>query len=622
MRWSFRSPSVLQFRLSLLLTLSFAVPFFVYLATLTPSVTFGDSGEFLTQIATLGIPHPPGFPLYLLLARAFSLVPLGDFAMSVNLFSAFSGALTGLFVAASLWMLTRRWWIALFFPWLLVFFPLFWEQATMAEVYATNALFVSATLCSFLIWHETSKRRWLLVSALLFGLSISVHTMSALLGPGYLLALIAAPHFPRRSVRHWLEIAGMVVVGLLPYLYFPLRTQAHPPLQWQPVASAGDLFQYVTRQDYLPAVTADHPIFLERLRDGAQFLGLYLLEATDVLGPLLLTAALIGCVALYRRRRAYGMLLGIGTAFSVVSVIVLGANVFSSSWAEQYQVVFLHMLIPMVLLAGYGLHAVLDWMSHRVRPFPLHMPALILGVGIILLGVQHHGQQIAQQADRSGTLILERSMEQALEQMPPDGLLIFGNVGDLRDSLIFTLAYLQYVRNIRPDVLVINGSHYNRWMPDVMQYLRGFVGMTSEEGKVVDYFFLKSILAEAQRTGRPIVSMEPYAHTKLAYARSDGFLYRLFPSVEQAQAFRAILKPVPYTALLPAYPRQPLSDRESQLLATWYYNRALYFLQQGSGVRAEQTLGRALAYDPQPFSVQYYKYLAARDQRLRQEAAP
>ena len=66
----------------------------IYILTLSRSVYFGDSGEFIALAKTLGIAHPPGYPLYTMLAHLFTYLPFGTLAFRVNLFSAVTSSLT------------------------------------------------------------------------------------------------------------------------------------------------------------------------------------------------------------------------------------------------------------------------------------------------------------------------------------------------------------------------------------------------------------------------------------------------------------------------------------------------------------------------------------------------
>ncbi|HSQ61293.1 MAG TPA: DUF2723 domain-containing protein, partial [Acidobacteriota bacterium] len=72
--------------------IAFAVPLFVYLRTMNVTVPFWDSGEFIATSYILGNPHPPGNPLYTLVGRIFTLVPIGSIAQRVNFISALCGA--------------------------------------------------------------------------------------------------------------------------------------------------------------------------------------------------------------------------------------------------------------------------------------------------------------------------------------------------------------------------------------------------------------------------------------------------------------------------------------------------------------------------------------------------
>ncbi|MGM0375352.1 MAG: protein O-mannosyl-transferase family, partial [Bacteroidota bacterium] len=76
------------------------VAFFVYSFTASPTVNFWDCGEYIASAAGLQVPHPPGAPLYLLLARVFSLVAPDEamIAWSVNMLSVVASAFTVFFL--------------------------------------------------------------------------------------------------------------------------------------------------------------------------------------------------------------------------------------------------------------------------------------------------------------------------------------------------------------------------------------------------------------------------------------------------------------------------------------------------------------------------------------------
>ena len=77
----------------------FVIAFIVYLITMAPTVSFWDCGEFITCSVTMGIPHPPGAPLYLMIGKIFSTIPFGaDDSYRINLISVLSSALTVLIV--------------------------------------------------------------------------------------------------------------------------------------------------------------------------------------------------------------------------------------------------------------------------------------------------------------------------------------------------------------------------------------------------------------------------------------------------------------------------------------------------------------------------------------------
>ena len=124
--------------------LAFALPLLIYVVTLCPTVYWDDAGELIAACYTLGIPHPPGHPLYVLIGKVFTLIPIGSVAWRVNLMSAVFGALSCLLLYRVIsdrldenaWKPVAALGGAFFFA----FAPTVWEQATVAE---TTTLHVS-----------------------------------------------------------------------------------------------------------------------------------------------------------------------------------------------------------------------------------------------------------------------------------------------------------------------------------------------------------------------------------------------------------------------------------------------------------------------------------------------
>jgi hypothetical protein len=141
----------------------------------------GDGGELVTASMTLGIPHPPGYPLYILLGRLFAFLPIGSIAARYSLFSAVAGSFAVGFVVLNL---SKRNRLAPGSPLGLVaagialaLTPLVWSQAIIAEVYALNL-----ALLAFFLWTIVQRKSFWLIG-LAFGLCITGHLSALMLLP-------------------------------------------------------------------------------------------------------------------------------------------------------------------------------------------------------------------------------------------------------------------------------------------------------------------------------------------------------------------------------------------------------------------------------------------------------
>jgi 4-amino-4-deoxy-L-arabinose transferase-like glycosyltransferase len=204
----------------------------LYVHTLVPGLLPGDSGEFQTMAILLGHTHPTGYPVYLALAKLLSLLPIGEFAWRVNLFSALMAALTVAGVYAAGRLLTGRRAVAAASALALAVSPTFWSQAIIAEVYTPGAAFLIWILVALLWWDATNRPYALFVAGLLGGLSLGVHMSVVLLVPA-VLVFVAATLVAKRAAmsipRNLASALGGALAGLaLMFLVFLLLDWNNP----------------------------------------------------------------------------------------------------------------------------------------------------------------------------------------------------------------------------------------------------------------------------------------------------------------------------------------------------------------------------------------------------------
>ncbi|MEI8031818.1 MAG: DUF2723 domain-containing protein [Chlorobiaceae bacterium] len=185
-----------------LAALLFLVAETLYLATMAPTLSFWDCGESIAAAYTLGIPHPPGAPLFLLVGRLFSLVPLfSDPAARINLISTLASSATVMLtylITVRLIVFYRRsdpeswsaaekisaYGAAAIGALALAFSDAFWFNAVEAGVWSSSSVFTAIVIWLSLRWYdeapESGHERWLMLVIYVIGLSIGVHLLSLL----------------------------------------------------------------------------------------------------------------------------------------------------------------------------------------------------------------------------------------------------------------------------------------------------------------------------------------------------------------------------------------------------------------------------------------------------------
>ena len=440
--------------------LAVLIPLVVYLRTLCPTIYSGDSGELVTGAYCLGIVHPPGYSIYCLLGRLFSLLPMGGVARRLNFFSS----LCALLCAGLVFLLARELLVRFYRraadrsvsggPWIegaallaaltCAFSRTLWTQAVIAEVYGLHLLFLLLCTASLLWWQGHGEGRFLLLFAFIYGLSLSHHPGALLAAPAFLIFLLWHRDrlFENRKIP--LLMLGLMILGLTPQLYLPLRALGRPPLDWGHPTGAENLLAHITRASY--GSLSKHPRSLTLL--GKQLLAWAGLCARQM-GRGWPFLSLVGLVVLFRRMRDWGVFTLI--LFGTTGLGIIGLLNFQDTQRELYlvRVFFIPAFAVMALWLGLGA----AWMAERLMVWagPGRKPAArslgwILGCLIPLLAIFPVRHSISA-GDHSRERMVARLGRSLLTTLEPRAILFTG-----RDTPTFAVAYARIVEGFRPDV--------------------------------------------------------------------------------------------------------------------------------------------------------------------------
>ncbi|MDE2511849.1 MAG: DUF2723 domain-containing protein, partial [Elusimicrobia bacterium] len=329
--------------------LVFVSVFLVYLRALPPSLApWRDTGEMALSSWTLGVAHPTGYPLYVLIGRAVASIPLGNLAYRLNVLSAVAGAAA----AALMYRAARKRagpWVALAAAAWMALNAVVWEVSQVSEMYSLWVLCAVALMLIALEFSEDASERLWPGFCFLSGLLLGNRLDLLLWAPGLLwLALAGRPGsaaedglwagaalllFPAVAAltgsntpfafliiltvlwrsrgpgmgRRVGLAAAAGLAGLSVYLYLPVRSATGPLLDWNHPALFSNFLDTILRTRYggtLDLISLNYAtgaLFPDNLR-------LWGAHLWDAFGPAGLAAALVGCAAGYAadRRRWLG----------------------------------------------------------------------------------------------------------------------------------------------------------------------------------------------------------------------------------------------------------------------------------------------------------------------------
>lgn len=315
-----------------LLALGFMGIMYLYINTMPPVFANNDSPETSAAAHTLGIGHPPGYPLHAMTAKIVTLLPLANQAFRVNL----AAVLFSMLVLVMTYIISLKLLRLFYIPGepneksnirdstiaaltcvILALSGLFWNQGIEAKggIYILNLLFFSVMVYISIILLEKFNLKYLYLLSFVFGLALTNHWPSVII-----LAPVAAYlyilHFKKLNLKRWFYMVLFFAAGLSAYLYLPIRAAASPALNWGDPDNLTNLLAVIMRKAYVNPVKPSLDVYSYQI---VEFLRLFAVNYSAFTA-----AAMTGGFMLYRKSKKHFFYLA--SLFAVVVVMVIFYN--------------------------------------------------------------------------------------------------------------------------------------------------------------------------------------------------------------------------------------------------------------------------------------------------------
>jgi tetratricopeptide (TPR) repeat protein len=493
----------------------FILAFALYTYTLAPTVTLVDSGELIVAARSLGVAHPPGFPLYVLLAHLATLLPLGNTAVRVHFASAIFAALACAFMTLLVTEALRCDWLfqtsakqnrdarkkkskassidstshisdninlnlifvqACITGLLFAFSRTLWGYATIAEVYTLNTLLFIVIIFLMIKWRRSilnakSHRlatidKPLYIAAFVFGIAMGVHHVTV----GLMLPALAALVFATEGIKFFkskrlLYAALFAFAGLSIYIYLPIAASRSPLMNWGDPRTFERFWWHITGRQYQTFFNFSP----ERI---SEFFNLMLREFGYSWMPVALFFAIAGLVYLFKRDK---------TMFVFLSLILAADIAYCLSYEidEDKDAYYLPAFIALTIAVGFGAH----WFSKILQETKWRELVTPVGVSIVLiiLPVVALAGNFAFN-NRSKYFIAQDYVNNVLNTIEPNGMLL------TNDWQVYSpMLYIREIEHQRKDVVAIDINQLRRsWYFDYLHQVYPEM-MSQSQQQVADY---------------------------------------------------------------------------------------------------------------------------------------
>lgn len=453
--------------------------FFLYLSTAPiTNIGYADSDELLAVAYHLGVAHPPGYPLYVLLLGIFTHLPIpGTVAFKGHLLSVVLSSISISIIYLSCFILSQKilaknekplidkstdpFFISFISTTLLGISFLYWIYSTIAEVFALNNLYTAILLFQitriFLDSKPTSKQWWLL--AITFGLGLGHHQTYILLAPSVLALMWFKKKFLNIHTLIRMTAFGLITF-LVPFLLLPIFNANNAPVSWEIAANSSGLTKHIFRQQFTGVVPESGKqvnaylpeINIEQIID---ILPTYSKNTLIFFGLGAIIAAVIGIKALYDYDKQLTIiyLAGFIIAGPIFAGILGWPTEVGFQANAQRLTIMAYLYFPLFLTPGWIL--ILTRVK-KALTILFSKPRYSLGI-MILLPISIIAFRIYTQYPNAylrDFTAVSNMYSKMMDEFKPDAI-----VGCFSDPSCFALLYEQSVNNNRPDITLIPRAH-------------------------------------------------------------------------------------------------------------------------------------------------------------------
>jgi hypothetical protein len=435
------------------------ISFCVYVTTMCRTVSFIDSGELATVTTVLGIAHPTGYPLFTLIGRCAVMLPLGlEEILKLNLFSAFvTAAAMGVFfkMSLALWDLfqdrrgvgrapqpgaedkrirTAAFIVSLAFA----FSATVWEQSTAIEVYGLHLFLLCLVILTCArglkeqIEDGEQTSRQLILFSFVLGLSFSNHMTTILIIPGLVYLFVRFLGMGRAAVVRLVKLIPFFILGASTYLYLPIRSSAHLPLDWGHPTTLERFLWHISGKQYRSWIFSG-------FESAEKQLTYFVNHFPSEFSWIIIALFLFGVWKTFRRNQTLFWFLAIGFVSCVFYSINYDIHDIDSYFLLAYAVV--------ALFAVFGLGTLNRMVEKKFgsKAFAGFAVALLL-----LPAVQVWGN--AKTVSESDNYLVEDYTQNILSSIEPNAFVLTYQW----DYFVAPSLYYQVVRGNRTDVVIVD----------------------------------------------------------------------------------------------------------------------------------------------------------------------